>query len=103
MSSAYTGNIYNTNYSVHPTFFGDLFANFNFYGVLFGIFWALFFLILDKYICKKNPIIANCLLVTWGTCFIIMARGSVYNSIFIGIVSIIVLAIIEKIKITIKR
>ena len=101
MSSAYTGNLYNTNYSVHPTFYGDLFANFNFYGVFFGIFWALFFVILDKHISVKNSVIKVCLLVIWGTCFVIMARGSVYNSIFIGVFSTIVLNVIEKVKIKI--
>lgn len=99
MSSAYTGNLYNTLYSVHPTFYGDLFANFNFLGILFGLFWALFFKSLDKFLCKRNIITRCSLLVTWGSCFVIMARGSVYNSIFIGVVSTIILYIVEKVKI----
>lgn len=95
MSSAYTGDLYNTNYSVHPTFFGDLFANFNFYGFVFGIVWAIIFFILDKYISKKDYIMKFCLCVSWGSCFIIMARGSVYNSMYIAIISTIFLKLIE--------
>lgn len=98
MSSAYTGNIYNTNYSVHPTFFGDLFANFYFYGILFGILWAIIFYCVDKYISKKDNIIRCSLIVIWGTCFVIMARGSVYNSLYIAISSTIILKGIELIK-----
>lgn len=98
MSSAYTGNIYNTNYSVHPTFFGDLFANFNFYGVLMGVFWAILFLTLDKYISKKDYIIKICLIVAWGSCMVIMARGSVYNSMYIAVISTIALRVIELFK-----
>lgn len=98
MSSAYTGNIYNTTYSVHPTFFGDLFANFNFFGVLIGIFWAVLFFILDRYISKKDYIIKILLIVAWGSCMVIMARGSVYNSMYIAVISTIALRVVELFK-----
>lgn len=92
MSSAYMNNINNITYSVHPTFYGDLFANAGYCGIFFGIFWAMFFMFLDKYIKKeKNYIYKLSLLVLWGSCLIILARGSVYNSIYIGVCGTLIL------------
>lgn len=96
MSSAYTNNILNTTYSVHPTFYGDLFANFGYLGIFLGVLWAIIFSILDKKISNmKNIIIKSNTLVIWGTCLIILARGSVYNSMYLGIVSSIILVLVS--------
>lgn len=44
-------------YSVHPTLFGDVYANFGFYGIVMGIFWAFFVSIIDKIIEGQNKIL----------------------------------------------
>ncbi len=101
MSSAYMNNINNVTYSVHPTFYGDLFANIGYFGILFGVFWAIFFTLLNKYIRKeKNYIYKLSLLVLWGSCLVILARGSVYNSIYIGIIGTIILRFAKVISLT---
>lgn len=103
MSSAYMNNINNIYYSVHPTFFGDLFANFNFIGIFGGIVWALLFNLLDKYIMKQTFIIKMCLLVLWGSCLIIVGRGSVYNGCFIAISASLILYFLYKIWFVIRK
>ena len=95
MSSAYTGDINNTNYSIHPTFLGDAYANFSWFGILLGFVWALFIYFLDKYINKKDYIPRTLLTVVWGTALIIIGRGSVYNGVYIGVTSTIIVCILN--------
>lgn len=58
-------------YSVHPTFFGDCYANFNFWGVFLSIPTAIFVTKVDKYIYNsrnKNgivQIIVCCIYCDW--------------------------------------
>ena len=47
---------------------------------------------------KQDYVIKNCLIVLWGSCLVTIARGSIYNSVFIGIFSTIMLFIIKNIK-----
>src|SRR5699024_9766995 len=98
MSSAYTGNVNNVNYSIHPTFLGDAYANCSWFGILLGIIWALFIYFLDGYIYKKDYIPKTLLIVIWWTAFIIIGRGSVYNGVYIGITSTIIVSIINLFK-----
>lgn len=98
MSSAYTGDIYNTTYSVHPTFLGDAYANFSWYGIFLGIIMALVMYILDNYIYKREYIDKILLMCLWGTCLIIIGRGSVYNGTYIGVMSTIIISIISLFK-----
>lgn len=67
-------------YSVHPTLFGDVYANFGFLGFLMGIFWGIFVLALDKIIIKSNRLLRLPISLVCGIIYIIQARGSVYNA-----------------------
>lgn len=82
MGSAFIGNPYNTIYSMHPTLYGDSFANFEWYGIFLGIFWAIITHIIDKFIQSKSDIIRNMLMISVCTCYIMIGRGSIYNSCF---------------------
>lgn len=67
-------------YSVHPTLFGDVYANFGFFGFLMGIFWAIFVLMLDKIVIKSYKLLRLPISIICGIIYIIQARGSVYNA-----------------------
>ncbi len=69
-----------TNYSTHPTFFGNVYANFGKIGVLMGIFWAFFFTLIDQIINKSPLLLKYCFAVMFGGYFIFVGRGSVYNN-----------------------
>ncbi|TWI59879.1 O-antigen polymerase [Halalkalibacter nanhaiisediminis] len=91
MGSAYISDHINPNFSMHPTLYGDVFANFWWFGILFGAFWAVFTYILDKLINRRNVVIKITLMVLLCTVYIIIARGSVYNGLFIGFVGTIII------------
>ena len=88
MASAYMGNPFNQTYSVHPTFFGDAYANFGFFGIFLGVVWAVVFNCLDRWIAnidsRAKPYVVSAL----AYAFVLIGRGSVYNGTVIGIVSI---------------
>lgn len=84
MGSAYIGDINNTTYSMHPTFYGDVFANFGWFGIYFGLFWAILSVLINILINRNNIVIKNILIVLFGVVFVIVGRGSVYNGFFIG-------------------
>ena len=66
--------------SMHPTLFGDCYANLGIFGVLFGIFWAIMVHFQDTIILKFKHIDYEVLaFVLFGTANVIMARGAVYN------------------------
>lgn len=67
-------------YSIHPTLFGDVYANFGTYGFLWGAFWALLVSGIDKIIKKKNKILYLPFISNFGIAYIIEARGSIYNA-----------------------
>lgn len=67
-------------YSVHPTLFGDVYANFGFLGFLMGIFWAVYVHIIDKIIIKIKPVLRLPIALICGMIYVIQARGSVYNA-----------------------
>ena len=67
-------------FSTHPTLFGDCFANFGYWGVFLGVFWALFAQAFDYLIYRQRYVIKICLIVLCGNAYIIMGRGSVYNA-----------------------
>ncbi|MGE6490450.1 O-antigen polymerase [Exiguobacterium sp. NPDC077395] len=85
MGSAYTNNLNNTRYSMHPTLYGDVFANLWWFGILLAIFWAIFTYAVTKLAKRNNFVMRNMLLSLFGTMFVIIGRGSVYNGVFIGI------------------
>ena len=69
--------------SMHPTLYGDCYANFGWYGVLLGVFWAMFSSISDvltKH--TKEAILRTSLFVSCSYAFTLIARGAVYNGAF---------------------
>lgn len=90
-------------YSMHPTLFGDVYANFGFYGFLWGAFWAIFTSVMDKIINKKEEIISNATAFIVAIAYIIQARGSVYNAFIWAVYGYIFLIIIYKIFIIISN
>lgn len=94
MGSAYSRNIYNTTYSMHPTLFGDCYANLGFLGIVLGIFWAVFVKVIDRLCDRKKYIYKIFLSVIWGYSYIVIGRGSVYNGFYYGIRGTIILGII---------
>lgn len=91
MASAYMGIPSNEVYSVHPTFFGDAFANFGFLGFMLGGFWAILFNILDAWIAKLDVEIKAYIVSAWSYALIVIGRGSVYNGFMIGVVAAIII------------
>lgn len=82
-------------FSIHPTLFGDVYANFGFVGFFMGIFWAFFVLILDKLIIKSNKLVRLPISLICGIIYIIQARGSVYNAFSWLVYCIIILTLIH--------
>ena len=95
MGSAWLMNPYNTTQSMHPTLYGDCFANLWWFGILLGIFWALFSFYIDKFIYKKNKVVKLMLMVLFSVMFVIVGRGSVYNGFFIAFVGTIIILLIN--------
>ncbi len=69
--------------SMHPTLFGDCFANLGYAGVLLGVLWALVIhindVIIDKMKCYQIKVLAFVLL---STSYVIIGRGAVYSGFF---------------------
>lgn len=78
MGSAWSPGI--SGYSMHPTLFGDCFANLGFLGVFLGVFWGCFVNLCDKLVNESHSYLKYSLLMTFSCCFIIIGRGSVYNA-----------------------
>jgi len=91
MGSAYIGDFSNTMISVHPTLYGDCYANLGWFGILLAIFWAVFAFTIDKIADRKNLVLKSVLLVVFGCMYVIIGRGSVYNGCYMGFVSAIFL------------
>lgn len=67
--------------SMHPTLFGDCYANLGWCGILLGIFWAVYALLCDKLIVSRQSIISSILIYSLNaTMFCIIGRGAVYNA-----------------------
>jgi hypothetical protein len=68
----------NKSGTTHPTFYGDLFANFGWIGILMAVFWAFISEFLDS-IFSKNQAKLIFLLGCISTFYVIIARGAIYN------------------------
>ncbi len=103
MGSAWVNDPSNTAFSTHPTLFGDVYANLGNFGVLLGIFWAVLVYGIDKLIDRNNVYVKLALLNLITGNYVLIGRGSVYNS-FTSIVygSIIIggIYLIARIKLT---
>lgn len=95
MASAYMGMPFNTTYSVHPTFFGDAYANFGFMGFLLGALWGVVFNILDRCIGRRRDHLRPYLISAIAFALIVVGRGSVYNGAMIALVSLTILIVSE--------
>ena len=73
-------------YSVHPTLYGDCYANFGMYGAFMGVFWAIFVNISDYITLKSSTILQYICVMSFACFYVIIGRGSVYNA-FIWLVS----------------
>lgn len=78
--------------TMHPTLYGDVFANFGYAGILMGSFYGIFVSFIDCILMQvKDPTI-RCMKVSMiCTMYILIGRGAVYNAIFnfiIGAVAI---------------
>ena len=72
-----------TGGSTHPTLFGDCYANAGFWGILLGAFWAIYCSVSDKIIVRcKNQVLKTMVYCLFAVTFVIIGRGSVYNSFF---------------------
>lgn len=69
--------------STHPTLFGDCYANAGILGVLLGSFWAIYCSIADRIVIRSKKqtqkVLTYCL---FAVTYVIIGRGSVYNSFF---------------------
>lgn len=69
--------------SMHPTLYGDCFANLGWYGILLGIFWAFFAYIGDRLtISKTKNVLFICMFVAYSYTYTLIARGAVYNAVY---------------------
>lgn len=84
-----------TTGTMHPTLYGDIYANFGFLGILLGAFYALFVKFNDFLIDKANVESKKVLYISvLSTMYVLLARGAVYNSIANAFWSIIFINII---------
>lgn len=93
------GNAWNPNpktffYSMHPTLYGDCFANLWWFGVFLGIYWAILTYLLEKHIDRENDVVRDMLRVLFGAVYVIVGRGSVYNGLFFGFLGSIIIGLI---------
>lgn len=89
MGAAWLGNPANTSYSVHPTLFGDCYANLGYYGVILGAFWALFISFIDFLVYQVKNKSDRILYVSAICCqYTLIARGSVYYGCRLMLISV---------------
>lgn len=69
--------------SMHPTLFGDCFANFGWIGFLMGGFWAFYASVTDDILLhlKQSTLVLSSY-VLLASSFVIIGRGAVYNGFF---------------------
>lgn len=66
--------------SMHPTLFGDCYANAGFFGVFLGGFWAIIANVIDYIVGRCKSIDCKRLLYVLSACsFVVIGRGAVYN------------------------
>ncbi|WP_152419724.1 O-antigen polymerase [Bhargavaea cecembensis] len=94
MGSASLNNIYNTKSSMHPTLYGDVFANLWWFGIFLGVFWAILNSIVDNFVNRRSFVIKAMLIVLFGVVYVIAGRGSVYNGFFIGYTGCIIIFVV---------
>jgi hypothetical protein len=81
--------------TMHPTLFGDVFANFGFMCFLLGIVYGILVSFVDEFIKATKDPTMRCMKASMVcTLFILIGRGATYNAIFNYIIGSLVLDII---------
>jgi hypothetical protein len=83
----------NTQGTTHPTFYGDLYANFGWSGIGMAVFWVIVTEFFDQMF-KKNQSKLVFLLGTISTFFVMIARGAIYNGSFIMLITLIIVSLL---------
>jgi len=85
--------------SMHPTLFGDVYANFGIWGIFMGAFWAGYASLTDKIMeYLKNDI---CLFFAYSLCayaYVVEGRGAVYNGHVMMAYGLLILVVLYAIK-----
>ena len=69
-----------TGGSMHPTLFGDCFGNLYWFGILLGVFWALFANYFDRMISsQKHSFHKIMIFFMIAFSYVVIGRGAVYN------------------------
>ena len=97
MGTAWSMNPYNTSYSMHPTLYGDCFANFWWFGIILGSLWAVLVFVIDAFVLRFETTAREILMVLLATSYVIIARGSVYNGLFTAFAGTLIVVIVDKI------
>lgn len=85
-------------FSMHPTFWGDCFANFGWYGVLLAIIWAFAVMYIDRLVVGKQNLFIKLSIATSALqMYVMVARGSVYNACFVFIECMVFIFIVKMI------
>ena len=78
--------------TMHPTLFGEVYANFGFFSFFMGIFYGILISIFDELVLNSKSETNKVLRISLiGTMFVLLGRGAVYNSIancFFGLIII---------------
>jgi len=83
----------NNRGTTHPTFYGDLFANFGWSGFFMAIFWAFVTEFFDQ-LFRNNQSKFVFMLGNISTFYIIIARGAIYNGSFTMIITLFIISIL---------
>lgn len=82
--------------TMHPTLFGDVYANFGFGGCLMGAFYAVFAIFVDENMDRTSDTLVQALKMSAAaTMMAMLARGAVYNAIFNYICAWIIIELIH--------
>lgn len=69
--------------TMHPTLYGDTFANFGFAGCFMGLLYGLFIIFIDENIKRTQDPMIRVMKISMGcTMFVLLGRGAMYNAIF---------------------
>lgn len=78
--------------TMHPTLYGDTFANFGFAGCFMGLLYGLFIIFIDENIKRTQDPMIRVMKISMGcTMFVLLGRGAMYNAIFNFIIGWLVL------------
>ena len=82
--------------TMHPTLFGDVYANFGYAGVVMGAIYALILSIFDEVVASTRDSSMRVLKISLiCTYMVLLGRGAVYNSTFNCIIGIAVVSLLE--------